>query len=189
MTRTRIEAPPDVKERLGPNHSQPIDEPVLRDRPTSLHVAYLGCSRLDWPGSISMREGRSRRAEVTGTTRTTPAGPSLTASVDTTTAGRTPACSRPTGSPTSTLVSGVGSFEQMSDGDLGQMLRECVVVDLGRGEARPAASQRFASLNNPIQRWGSTRQSNDSAPTSTSETSTSAATRKVRNRGFSLTMK
>lgn len=35
--------PPDVEERLGPDNSQPIDEPLLRDR---LHVLTLGVARM-----------------------------------------------------------------------------------------------------------------------------------------------
>lgn len=35
--------PPDVEERLGPDNSQPIDEPLLRDR---LHVLTLGVAQM-----------------------------------------------------------------------------------------------------------------------------------------------
>ena len=49
-----------------------------------------------------MCDGRPRRVVVQGTTITTPARLSLSGSADTTTAGRRPDCSRPTGSPKST---------------------------------------------------------------------------------------
>lgn len=35
--------PPDFEERLGPDNSQPIDEPMLRDR---LHVLTFGIARM-----------------------------------------------------------------------------------------------------------------------------------------------